>query len=92
MTSRGTGSPNYFQCWKCRRAKGRHRYGSVAWHRVARRGFAQCVEILDQAPDRRAAGGVRHGATRYLYRCLDCGYEGTSRHDDLARVARRNTP
>jgi hypothetical protein len=70
----GTGSPNYFRCWRDRRGD---------WHdrqfRIVLTGRSRPYH-----PER--APGTRSVLTAYEYRC-DCGYVGWSNHIDLARLA-----
>ena len=89
-TNAGTGQPNWFRCYGCRKRHGTNEYfRRDGYLDTAKLGVLTRVVLTGKTrPAPTGRGGIRNSHTVRQYRCLDCGHVGWSRHVDLERVTR----
>ena len=90
-TNAGTGRPISFQCWKCRRKKGRLLEGRVR-DILGHKGRANRVWLTGNKRDNgNGNAGCGNDIFDREYICDDCGHQGWSRHIELARKEERES-
>lgn len=78
MAGMGTGTPQWFRCWNCRRTDDWRNHDDRGWiNRVKLTGLTR--ENRNHRRTQRTSGLERQ------YECMDCGHVGWSSHVDLER-------
>ena len=78
MAGMGTGSPNWFLCFRERREN---------WRKRRRHQVLLTGRYRPYRSPRGSVHGSRSSWVSFQYRCTTCGYVGWSNHVDLARRA-----